>query len=56
MSGEPKNLTLVLQRRMDAKMDRVLEDMSDARHRLTTLEIQLSQLASVEASHYAGTA
>ena len=56
MSDEPENLTLIFLRRLDAKMDRVLEDMGDLRHRLTTLEIQVSQLASTEASHYAGTA
>jgi hypothetical protein len=56
MSDEPENLTLVFLRRLDAKMDRVLEDMGDVKHRLTTLEIQVGQLASTEASHYAGTA
>ena len=56
MSDEAENLTPVFLRRLDAKMDRVLEDMGDARRRLTTLEIQGSQLASVEASHYAGMA
>lgn len=56
MSDEPENLMLIFLRRLDAKMDRVLEDVGDARHRLTTLEIQVSQLTSTEASHYAGTA
>jgi hypothetical protein len=56
MSDEPESLTLVFPRRLDAKMDRVLEDTVDVRHRLTTLEIQVSQFASTEASHYAGTA
>jgi hypothetical protein len=56
MSDQPENLTLIFLRRLDAKMDRVLEDMGDVRHRLTTLEIQVGQLASTEASHYAGLA
>jgi len=56
MSDEPENLTLVFLRRLDAKMDRVLEDMGDVKHRLTTLEIQVGQLVSTEASHYACTA
>lgn len=37
-------------------MDRVLEDMGDVKHRLTTLEVQVGQLASTETSHYAGLA
>jgi hypothetical protein len=56
MSDQPESLTLIFLRRLDAKMDRVLDDMGDVRHRLTTLEIQVGQLASTEASHYAGLA
>jgi hypothetical protein len=56
MSDDPENLTLIFLRRLDAKMDRVLEDMTDVKHRLTTLEIQVGQLVSTEASHYAGVA
>jgi tetrahydromethanopterin S-methyltransferase subunit G len=56
MSDQPENLTLIFLRRLDAKMDRVLEDMVDVKHRLTTLEVQVGQLASTEASHYAGVA
>jgi uncharacterized protein YdcH (DUF465 family) len=56
MSDQPENLALIFLRRLDSKMDRVLEDMGDVRHRLTTLELQVAQLASTEASHYAGLA
>ena len=56
MSDQSDNLTLMFPRRLDTKMDRVPEDMGDVRHRLTTLEIQVGQLASTEASHYAGLA
>jgi len=56
MSDQPESLTVIFPRRLDAKMDRVLDDMGDVRHRLTTLEIQVGQLASTEASHYAGLA
>ena len=56
MSDEPQNLALVLLHRLDAKMDRVREDLGDVKHRLTTLQAQVGQLAATEASHYAGTA
>jgi hypothetical protein len=56
MSEEPENLPLVVLHRLDTKMDCVLEDMGDIKHRLTTLEIQVGQAVSTEASHHAGTA
>ena len=56
MSDQPENLTLVFLRRIDAKVDRLAEDVSDVRHRLTTFEIQVGHLVATEASHYAGTA
>jgi hypothetical protein len=56
MSGEPENLMLVYLRRLDGKMDRLIEDMRDLKHRVTTLEIQIGQQAATEGSHYAGLA
>jgi hypothetical protein len=53
MSDQPENIILTMLRRLDAKMDRVLEDMGDIKRRMTTLEIQVGQLAATEASHYA---
>jgi len=55
MSDEPENLTLVVLRRLDAKIDRVLQDMADVKPRLTTLVVQAGNLVSTEASHYAQT-
>ena len=55
MSDEPDNLTLVFLRRLDTKMDRVIEDVADVKQRLTTLEIQVGQMVATEASHYAQT-
>jgi phage shock protein A len=56
MSDEPEDIVLVFLRRLDAKMDRLGEDLTDVKHRLTALEIQVAQLTSTEASHYASTA
>jgi archaellum component FlaC len=38
MTEEPDNLVLVLLRRLDEKMDRVLDDMRDVKVRVTGLE------------------
>ncbi len=38
MTGEPDNLTLIDLRRLDAKMDRVIEDLADVKVRLTAVE------------------
>ncbi len=56
MSDQPENLTLVFLRRLDAKMDGLAMDLHDLRHRMTAVEIQVSQVASTMASHYASTA
>ncbi|MSP00178.1 MAG: hypothetical protein EXR07_03870 [Acetobacteraceae bacterium] len=53
MSGDPENPMLVFLRRIDAKVDRLAEDMADVRQRLTSLEIQVAKAAATEASHYA---
>ena len=38
MTDEPDNLTLQLPRRMDAKLDRLLDDVQDIKIRLTSVE------------------
>ena len=38
MAEEPDNLTLVYLRRLDQKMDRVLEDVQDLKVRMTHVE------------------
>jgi hypothetical protein len=55
MSDQPENLTLVYLRRLDAKMDRLIEDAGDLKRRLTALEIQVGQFTGGEATHYANT-
>ncbi len=39
MSDEPDNLVLAYLRRMDAKLDRVLDEVQDPKQRVTALEI-----------------
>lgn len=38
MADEPENLTHAYLRRMDAKLDRLLDDMQDVKVRVTSLE------------------
>lgn len=38
MTDEPDNLVLVYLRRLDAKMDRIVDDLADVKVRLTNLE------------------
>ncbi len=47
MAEQPDNLILVYLRRMDAKLDRVIDDVSDLKVRMTNVE---EQLAKVELS------
>jgi predicted nucleic acid-binding Zn-ribbon protein len=47
MADDPDNLVLVMLRRMDAKLDRVIEDVQDLKIRMTNVE---ERLASVEMS------
>jgi len=44
MSGEPDDIVLVYLRRIDAKIDRVIDGIQDLKHRVTSLE---GQMASV---------
>ncbi len=55
MSDQPENLLLVYLRRLDAKLDQVIETQKDHGRRLTALEIQVGNLAATEMSHYANT-
>ncbi|GAB0119180.1 hypothetical protein [Acidisoma sp. 7E03] len=53
MSDAPDNLLLAYMRRLDEKLDRVLEMQADQGRRLTLLEIAVSNLAASEMGHYA---
>lgn len=53
MSDAPENLLLVYLRRLDEKLDRVVEMQADQGRRLTLLEIAVSNLAASEMGHYA---
>lgn len=55
MSDQPESLTLVYLRRLDAKLDQVVDTLNDHGRRLTALEVAVSNLAATEASHYANT-
>lgn len=55
MSDQPENLMLVYLRRLDTKLDQVIDTQADHGRRLTTLELAVGSLASTEAGHYANT-
>jgi outer membrane murein-binding lipoprotein Lpp len=44
MSGEPDSLVLVYLRRIDAKIDRLIDDVQDLKHRVTWLEGQVASI------------
>jgi hypothetical protein len=44
MSGEPDNLVLVYLRRIDEKVDRVIDDIQDLKHRVTSLEGRVASI------------
>lgn len=46
MSESPDNLVLTLLRRVDGKMDRLIDDVQDLKHRMTSVERQLGDLRS----------
>ena len=56
MSDPPDNLILVYLRRLDAKLDQMIEIVQDHGRRLTTLKIAVGNLAATEMSHYASLA
>lgn len=55
MSDEPENLILVYLRRLDSKLDQVIETLRDHGRRLTSLEISVGNAAATEMTHYANT-
>ncbi len=44
MSDQPSELILVMLRPIDGKLDRVIEDVQDLRHRMTSVERQLGEM------------
>jgi hypothetical protein len=56
MAEDPESLVLVILRRLDGKVDEIALDIRDLKHRLSTLEIGVANLAATEASHYANLA
>jgi chromosome segregation ATPase len=44
MADEPDNLVLVYLRRLDEKVDRVLGDLQDIKHRVSSLERQVADI------------
>ena len=55
MSDEPENFMLVFMRRLDAKMDRMGDDIRELKARTIAVEQQLSGLSATVANHYVGT-
>ncbi len=55
MSDDPNNLVLNLLRAMRGDIGDIKADMAEVKQRLTTVEIQVSNLAATEASHYGQT-
>jgi phage shock protein A len=53
MSDQPTELILVMLRRLDQKVDRLVDDVQDLKHRMTMVEQQVANLAATEAGHYA---
>ena len=56
MSDEPDTLVLIFLRRLSASMAELRADVTDIKHRVTALDIQVGQQASTEQSHYASVA
>ena len=56
MSDEPENIVLVFLRRLDAKMDRVIDDVQDLKRRVTSLEDSHARLRHDIADLHAGQA
>ena len=45
MSDEPDNVTHILLRRIDTKMDRLIDDVADLKSRMTGVELELGRLS-----------
>ncbi len=56
MSAAPDNLILIYLRRLDAKLESVVEILADHGRRLTALEIAVANLPGRKASHYSNLA
>jgi predicted nucleic acid-binding Zn-ribbon protein len=56
MSDHPDNIILAFLRRFDTKLDALQADIRDLKHRVTAVEIQVANVASASASHYASLA
>jgi hypothetical protein len=56
MTDEPENLTLRYLRKLDEKLDQVIETQRDHGRRLTALEVGVGNMAAAEMSHYANSA
>jgi uncharacterized coiled-coil protein SlyX len=56
MSDQPESIFLAFLRRIDAKLDGLVDELREVKHRLTTLEITFANQAATEASHYASLA
>ena len=56
MAEDPESLVLIILRRVDGKVDEIALDIRDLKHRVSTLEIGVANLAATEASRYANLA
>ena len=56
MSDAPENIVLVFLRRLDVKMDRVIDEVQDLKRRMTSLEASQSHLRHDIADLHAGQA
>jgi predicted nucleic acid-binding Zn-ribbon protein len=56
MTDAPENIVLVYLRRLDEKLDGLVEDLRELKHRMTTVEQQIASLSATEANHYASLA
>jgi uncharacterized protein Yka (UPF0111/DUF47 family) len=56
MTDAPDNIVLGYLHRLDEKMDGLVEDVRELKHRTTTVEQQIASLGATEASHYASLA
>lgn len=53
MSDQPESIILIDLRRIDAKVDRLAEDVQELKAGMTLVEQQISNLAATHASHTA---
>jgi hypothetical protein len=53
MTEEPQNILLRYLRKLDGKLDQVIESQRDHGRRLTALEVGVGNFSATEMSHYA---